>query len=88
MKILVFIKQVPDTDDAKLDPVTGNLMREGVESIMNPFDANALEEALKLKDKYGAEVIAISMGPAQADDVLKKPWVWAVMNQCFYATEL
>ena len=72
MKILVFVKQVPDTDDVKLDPKTGNLMREGVESIMNPLDANAIETALRLKDKYGGTVVAISMGPPQADEVLKK----------------
>ncbi len=72
MKILVFVKQVPDTDDAQLDPVTGNLMRDGVESIMNPLDANAIEVAIQLKEKHGATVTAISMGPPQADDVLKK----------------
>ena len=72
MKILVFVKQVPDTDDVKLDPKTGNLMREGVQSIMNPLDANAVEAALQLKEKYGGTVVAISMGPPHADDVLKK----------------
>ncbi len=72
MKILVFVKQVPDTDDVKLDPKTGNLMREGVQSIMNPLDANAVETALQLKEKYGGTVTVISMGPPQADDVLKK----------------
>ena len=72
MKIIVFVKQVPDTDDVKLDPKTGNLMREGVQSIMNPLDANAVETALRLKEKYGGTVVAVSMGPPQADDVLKK----------------
>lgn len=72
MKILVFVKQVPDTDDVKLDPKTGNIMREGVQSVINPFDANGVETALQLKEKYGGSVIAISMGPPQADDVLKK----------------
>lgn len=72
MKILVFVKQVPDTTDVKLDPVTGNLIRDGVESIMNPLDANAVEAALQLKEKYGATVVAVSMGPPQAEDVLKK----------------
>ena len=62
MKILVFVKQVPDTTDVKLDPKTGNLNREGVESIMNPLDANAVEAALQLKEKYGATVVAVSMG--------------------------
>lgn len=72
MKILVFVKQVPDTDDVKLDPKTGNLMREGVQSIMNPLDANAVEVALQLKEQHGGTITVISMGPPQADDVLKK----------------
>lgn len=72
MKILVFIKQVPDTDDVKLDPKTGNIMREGVESKLNPLDANAIEAAIQLKEKYGATVCAISMGPPQAEEVLKR----------------
>lgn len=72
MKILVFVKQVPDTTDVKLDPKTGNLSREGVQSIMNPLDSNAVEAAIQLKEKYGATVAAISMGPPQAEDVLKK----------------
>jgi electron transfer flavoprotein beta subunit len=72
MKILVFVKQVPDTDDVKLDPKTGNIMREGVPSMMNPLDANAVEAAIQLKEKHGGTVVAISMGPPQAEDVLKK----------------
>ena len=72
MNILVFVKQVPDTDDVKLDPRTGNLMRDGVQSVINPFDANGVETALQLKEQCGGKVIAISMGPPQADDVLKK----------------
>lgn len=72
MKILVFVKQVPDTTDVKLDPKTGNLNREGVQSIMNPLDCNAVEAALQLKEKHGGTVTAISMGPPQAEEVLKK----------------
>lgn len=72
MKILVFVKQVPDTDDVKLDPRTGNLMRDGVQSVINPFDANGVETALRLREQHGGTVVAISMGPPQADDVLKK----------------
>ncbi len=72
MKILVFVKQVPDTDDVKLDPKTGNIMREGVASKLNPLDANAVEAAVQLKERYDATVCAISMGPPQAEDVLKK----------------
>lgn len=72
MKILVFVKQVPDTDNVKLDPKTGNLKRDGVKSMMNPFDANAVEAALRLKEKHGGTVCAISMGPPQAEAVLKQ----------------
>ena len=72
MKIVVCIKQVPDTTDVKIDPVTNTLVREGVPSIPNPYDMHALEMALQIKDKYGADVIAVSMGPPQAIDVLKK----------------
>jgi len=72
MKILVFVKQVPDTDDVRLDPKTGNIMREGVPSTMNPLDANAVEAALQLREKHGGTIVAVSMGPPQAEDVLKK----------------
>lgn len=72
MKILVFVKQVPDTDDVKLDPKTGNLKRDGVQTTINPLDANAVETAVQLKEKYGATVCAVTMGPPQAKEVLKK----------------
>ncbi|MBM4431714.1 MAG: electron transfer flavoprotein subunit beta, partial [Chloroflexi bacterium] len=68
MKVVVLIKQVPDTTEVKLDPRTGTLIREGVPSIINPEDKNALEEALKLKESHGASVVVISMGPPQAED--------------------
>lgn len=87
MKILVFVKQVPDTTDVKLDPKTGNLNREGVVSILNALDANGVEAALQLKEKYGATVVAVSMGPPQAEEVLKRRWLWAAMKQCCSATE-
>ncbi|MBR4549768.1 MAG: electron transfer flavoprotein subunit beta/FixA family protein [Oscillospiraceae bacterium] len=82
MKILVFIKQVPDTEDVKLDPRTGNLQREGVKSILNPLDANAIECAMQLKARYGATVVAISMGPPQADAVLKKALALGCDESC------
>lgn len=72
MKTLVFVKQVPSTDDVKLDPRTGRLMRDGMKSAINPFDANGVETALALKAENGGTVVAITMGPPQADDVLKK----------------
>lgn len=72
MHIIVCVKQVPDTTNVRINPETNTLMREGVESIMNPFDEYALEEALKLKDEHGARVTVISMGPPQADVILRE----------------
>lgn len=72
MKIVVCIKQVPDTNEVKLDPVTGTLIRDGVPSIINPDDKAGLEAALTLKDTLGAEVSVVSMGPPQADAVLRE----------------
>lgn len=73
MNILVCAKQVPNTNEVKIDPVKGTLIRDGVESILNPDDANALEEALKIKDKYDdVKVTVLSMGPPQADDMLRE----------------
>lgn len=70
MNIVVCLKQVPDTTEVRIDPVKGTLIREGVPSIINPDDKNALEEALVLKDNYGAHVTVISMGPPQAKAAL------------------
>ena len=73
MKVLVCAKQVPNTNEVKIDPVKGTLIRDGVESILNPDDANALEEALKLKDKYeDVTVTVVSMGPPQAETMLRE----------------
>ncbi|MEN8189234.1 MAG: electron transfer flavoprotein subunit beta/FixA family protein [Thermodesulfobacteriota bacterium] len=72
MKILVCIKQVPDAKDVRLDPETNTLAREGVQSIMNPYDQHALEEAVRVKESLGGEVTALSMGPPQAEDVLRQ----------------
>ncbi len=72
MKIVVCIKQVPDTNEVKINQETGTLIRDGVKSIMNPDDKNALESALQLKDKYGASVIVLSMGPPQAKEILRE----------------
>ena len=63
MYIVVCVKMVPDTTQVKIDPETNTLVREGVPFITNPFDTHAVEEALRLKDRYGAHVTAISMGP-------------------------
>jgi len=72
MKIIVCIKQVPDAKDVRLDPETNTLAREGVQSIMNPYDQHALEEAVRLKEKLGGEVTVLSMGPPQAEEVLRQ----------------
>ena len=73
MKIVVCVKQVPDTNEVKIDPVKGTLIREGVPSILNPDDANALEAALALKDKNpGSTVEVVTMGPPQAKIMLKE----------------
>ncbi len=72
MNIIVCIKQVPDTTEVKINPDTNTLIREGVESIINPFDTYAIEEAVRLKEKYGGKVTAISMGPPQAEDALRE----------------
>lgn len=72
MKIIVCIKQVPDAKDVRLDPETNTLAREGVQSIMNPYDQHALEEAVRLKEQLGGEVTVLSMGPPQAEEVLRQ----------------
>ncbi len=72
MKIVVCIKQVPDTNEVRLDPVTGTLIRDGVPSIINPDDKSGLEAALVLKEKYNAHVSVLTMGPPQADLALRE----------------
>lgn len=72
MNIFILTKQVPNTDKIKIDPVKNTLIRDGVESILNPYDASALEKALKIKDKNPeTKIYAISMGPKQAADMLQ-----------------
>jgi len=72
MHIVVCIKQVPNTTDVKIDPVTNTLIRDGVESVINPFDAYAIEEAVRLKERFGGKVTVITMGPPQAENALKE----------------
>ncbi|MGA7278039.1 MAG: electron transfer flavoprotein subunit beta/FixA family protein [Desulfocapsaceae bacterium] len=72
MNIIVCIKQVPDAKDVRLDPVTNTLAREGVESIMNPYDQHALEAAVALKESTNGEVTVMTMGPPQAEEVLRQ----------------
>ncbi|QLY39999.1 electron transfer flavoprotein subunit beta/FixA family protein [Hujiaoplasma nucleasis] len=72
MKIVVCVKQVPNTANVKIDPVTGTMIREGVESIINPDDLAAVEAALRIKEQSGGEIIALTMGPLQADKALRE----------------
>ncbi len=72
MNIIVLVKQVPDTTEVKLDPKTGSLIREGIESIINPDDRHALEAAVSLKEAHGGKIIVMSMGPPQAIDAISE----------------
>jgi electron transfer flavoprotein alpha/beta subunit len=72
MKIIVPVKQVPEVAEVKVNQETGTLIRDGVPSILNPFDEYAIEEAVKIKDVHGGEVTVITMGPAQAKSALLK----------------
>ncbi|MDD5730374.1 MAG: electron transfer flavoprotein subunit beta/FixA family protein [Candidatus Omnitrophica bacterium] len=71
MNIIVCIKQVPETTDVRINPETNTLIREGVKSVINPFDMYAIEEAVRLKEKFGGKVTAITMGPPQAEQALR-----------------
>jgi electron transfer flavoprotein alpha/beta subunit len=72
MKVFVCIKQVPDTTNVRINPETNTLVREGVLSIINPFDVYALEEAVRIKEKHGGTVTVITMGPPQATEALRE----------------
>lgn len=72
MHIIVCVKQVPDAKDVRMDPRTNTLSREGVEAIMNPYDRHALEEAVAIKERLGGTVTVLSMGPPQAEAILRE----------------
>ena len=72
MHIVVCIKQVPDSAQIRVHPVTNTIMRQGVPAIVNPYDLYSLEEALRLKDKFGGTITALTMGPPQAEAALRK----------------
>ncbi len=72
MNVVVCLKQVPDTTKVKINPQTNTLVREGIKSIINPFDTYALEEGVRIKERYGGKVTAISMGPPQAEAALRE----------------
>ena len=75
MEIIVCIKQVPETNKVQVDPVTGVLIREGIDTKMNPYDLFAIETALRIKEKMGGHVKVISMGPPQAIEVIKEAFM-------------
>ena len=72
LQMLVCVKQVPDVDQMKMDPETGTLIRAGVPAILNPLDANALSAALSVKEAWGGEITLITMGPPNAEAVLRE----------------
>ncbi len=72
MRIIIPIKQVPETRSVKMDETTGTVIRQGVESIVNPLDLYAIETALRLKEQYGGETVAVTMGPPQAETALRE----------------
>jgi len=72
LRIIVCIKQVPETQEVRLDPVTHTLKREGIKSIINPFDLYAVEEALRVKEAQGGKVTLLTMGPPQAEEALRE----------------
>ena len=72
MKIIVCLKQVPGITEVKIDPQTNTLIRQGIKNIINPFDTYALEEGVRLKERYGGEVTVLSMGPPQAEEALRE----------------
>ena len=72
MNVIVCLKQVPGTTNVKIDPQTNTLIRQGIETIINPFDTYALEEGVRLKERFGGKVTALSMGPPQAEAALRE----------------
>lgn len=86
MKIVVLVKQVPDSTEIRVDKETGTLIRAGVPSIINPDDLAGVEEALKLKESMGATVTIISMGPPQASEMLKELYARGV-DECILITD-
>ncbi len=72
MNIVVCLKQVPGTTEVKIDPETNTLVRQGIKNIVNPFDTYALEEGVRLKERYEGKVTAVSMGPPQAEEILRE----------------
>lgn len=78
MLVIACIKQVPDTTQVQIDPVTNTLVRDGIPFIINPYDTHALEESLRLKDSHGVRTVALSMGPPNAEATLRKAFALGV----------
>lgn len=86
LRIIVLAKQVPDTTEILVDKVSGTLIRDGVKSIINPDDLAGLEEALRIKDSYGAHVTVLSMGPAQAKQMLTECYAYGA-DECILLSD-
>jgi electron transfer flavoprotein beta subunit len=93
MKIVVCIKQVPGTTEVKMNPETNTLIREGIPNVINPFDLYAVEEALRLKERFGGSVVTVCMGPGSAADQLKETVelgvdeVYLISNRAFAGSD-
>jgi len=93
MKIVVCIKQVPGTTEVKMNPATNTLIREGIPNVVNPFDLYAVEEALRLKERFGGSVVAVCMGPGSATEQLKETVelgvdeVYLISNRAFAGSD-
>ncbi|SHE52794.1 electron transfer flavoprotein, beta subunit [Clostridium fallax] len=87
MNIFVCIKQVPGTSKVEVDPVTGVLKRDGIDTKMNPYDLYALETALKIREDKGGEIKVISMGPPQAKEVIKEAYTMGADAGYLYQIE-
>ena len=93
LRVVACIKQVPDTTEVRMDPVKGTLVREGVASIVNPFDTYALEEGVRLKEKHGGTVAVVTMGPPQAEAALRDciavgaDEAWLVSDRAFAGSD-
>lgn len=86
MRILVMVKYVPDTDEIRIDEETGTMVREGIPGIINPLDLYAVEAALRLRESYGGEIVALSMGPPAAEEALREALSMGV-HQAFLLTD-
>ena len=88
MKILVCIKQVPESNKVEVDPVTGVLKRDGAASKMNPYDLYALETAFRIREEVGGSVHVISMGPPQAQQVIREAFAMGADGGRFIGSQI